>query len=99
VYEKLIRDLIPHLARAEGRELLVRAAGEAELGPLLSRKLVEEAPEVADALASGERAALLEELWGPVYRAGHLGRSPWHRPGRGPGSCPAQASHQQLFAQ
>jgi superfamily II DNA or RNA helicase/predicted house-cleaning noncanonical NTP pyrophosphatase (MazG superfamily) len=62
VYEKLVRDLIPQLARAEGRELPVRAAREAELGSLLSRKLVEEAVEVGDALASGERPALVEEL-------------------------------------
>lgn len=62
MYEKLIRDLIPELARAEGRELQVRVARDAELGRLLSRKLIEEASEVGDALATGDRAALVEEL-------------------------------------
>jgi predicted house-cleaning noncanonical NTP pyrophosphatase (MazG superfamily) len=60
--EKLIRDFIPRMAMAEGRQLALRTADSRELGPLLSRKLVEEALEVAEALATGDRAALVEEL-------------------------------------
>lgn len=62
MYDKLIRDLIPDLARAEGRELQVRVARDLELDRLFSRKLIEEAAEVGDALAAGDRTALVDEL-------------------------------------
>lgn len=62
MFEKLIRDLIPQIAQAEGRQLPVRQAGPEEHRQLLARKLLEEAVEVGDAMAAGERAAIVEEL-------------------------------------
>ncbi|MEN9315694.1 MAG: hypothetical protein RIS35_2087 [Pseudomonadota bacterium] len=60
--EKLIRDRIPAIARAEGRELPVRSAGGEELARLLGLKLVEETQEVLDALSGGSPSGLLDEL-------------------------------------
>ena len=60
--EKLIRDRIPELARADGRTLALRSAGPDEWARLLGLKLVEETQEVLGALASGSSAELLEEL-------------------------------------
>ena len=62
MFEKLIRDRVPQIAEAEGRTLPVRRAGPDEQPRLLARKLVEEAVEVGDAVAAGERGAIVEEL-------------------------------------
>lgn len=60
--EKLIRDRIPAIARAQGRELALRTADSAEMTRLLGLKLIEEAHEVLDAVANGQRSELLDEL-------------------------------------
>lgn len=60
--EKLIRDRIPELARADGRPLALRPAGPDEWTRLLGLKLVEETHEVLGALASGSPVELLDEL-------------------------------------
>lgn len=59
--EKLIRDLVPDVARKRGTELRVRAAGPDEMSALLVAKLEEEALEVGEA-ASGLPEELLAEL-------------------------------------
>ena len=60
--EKLIRDLIPAIAQAQGRTLALRRAGEEELTRLLGLKLVEETHEVLDAVSSGVAHQVLDEL-------------------------------------
>lgn len=60
--EKLIRDRIPDLARAEGRALSIRVADGEELSRLLGLKLVEETHEVLDAVAGGRASDVLDEL-------------------------------------
>jgi superfamily II DNA or RNA helicase/HKD family nuclease/predicted house-cleaning noncanonical NTP pyrophosphatase (MazG superfamily) len=62
MHEKLIRDGIPALARADGRSLDTRTAHDHELDRLLGLKLVEEAHEALDAIIDGRRIGLLEEL-------------------------------------
>jgi predicted house-cleaning noncanonical NTP pyrophosphatase (MazG superfamily) len=47
--EKLIRDKIPQIIRAQGGEPIVRVAGVGEYRELLRAKLVEEASEAATA--------------------------------------------------
>ncbi|MDX2749625.1 ParB N-terminal domain-containing protein [Streptomyces scabiei] len=58
VTEKLIRDLIPALAAADGQHLTVRTVAAQEMPGLLRRKLVEESAEAA--AADGQH--LVEEL-------------------------------------
>lgn len=60
--EKLIRDLIPALAFASGRQLETRIAGEDEWDRFLAQKILEESHEVADAIRAGSREALIDEL-------------------------------------
>lgn len=60
--EKLIRDLIPQLAAAEGRSLALRRAEPSEMARLLGLKLVEETHEVLDALRVANQDGLLDEL-------------------------------------
>ena len=60
--EKLIRDRIPALAQAEGRQLAVRTADGTEMARLLGLKLIEEAHEVLAAVDGGQRADILDEL-------------------------------------
>lgn len=60
--EKLIRDGIPALVAAEGRELLLRTADPEELVRLLGLKLVEETHEVLDAVRTGRLGEVLDEL-------------------------------------
>ncbi len=62
MHEKLIRDGIPALARADGRALETRPAHDHELDRLLGLKLVEEAQEALDAILDGRKSGLLEEL-------------------------------------
>lgn len=62
MHEKLIRDRIPELARADGRTLIMRTADDHEIDRLLGLKLVEELHEVLEALVAGGRDDLLEEI-------------------------------------
>jgi predicted house-cleaning noncanonical NTP pyrophosphatase (MazG superfamily) len=61
--EKLIRDKVPHIIRAQGGEPVLRIADAGEYRQLLRAKLVEEAGEVAtadDAHVPEELADVLE---------------------------------------
>jgi predicted house-cleaning noncanonical NTP pyrophosphatase (MazG superfamily) len=61
--EKLIRDRVPQIIRAQGDEPILRIADPGEYRELLRAKLVEEAHEVAtadDARVPGELADVLE---------------------------------------
>lgn len=60
--EKLIRDRVPALAAALGKTLVTRTALDQEWDRLLGLKLVEETHEVLDALVTGQRGAILDEL-------------------------------------
>ena len=62
MHEKLVRDGIPALAKADGRTIDTRTALDHELDRLLGLKLVEEAHELLDALVDGRRTEVLEEL-------------------------------------
>ncbi|MFO0461114.1 MAG: DEAD/DEAH box helicase family protein [Burkholderiales bacterium] len=62
MHEKLIRDGIPALARADGRTLETRPARDHEIDRLLGLKLVEEAHEALDAILARRRSGLLGEL-------------------------------------
>ncbi|HEX5594787.1 MAG TPA: nucleoside triphosphate pyrophosphohydrolase [Micromonosporaceae bacterium] len=57
--EKLVRDRIPEIIRATGRDPVVRVASDAEMDALLRAKLVEEVDEF---LASGEPEELADVL-------------------------------------
>lgn len=56
--EKLIRDKLPEIMRAQGLQVFERTLGDAEYRAELKRKLVEEAAEAASAAAD----SLIEEL-------------------------------------
>jgi predicted house-cleaning noncanonical NTP pyrophosphatase (MazG superfamily) len=74
--EKLIRDKIPQIIRAQGGEPIVRVADASEYRELLRTKLVEEADEVAtadDAHAPEELADVLEVV---LALAADLGLDP-----------------------
>jgi predicted house-cleaning noncanonical NTP pyrophosphatase (MazG superfamily) len=74
--EKLIRNKIPEIIRANGGELIVRVADAGEYRELLRAKLVEEAAEVAtadDAHAPEELADVLEAV---LALAADLGLDP-----------------------
>ena len=62
MFEKLIRDRIPELAAAEGRELTTRIARADEVDRFLALKLIEESHEVIEALSAGREEELLGEL-------------------------------------
>ena len=67
---KLIRDKVPELVRATGRELDVRTAGEEEFDLLLRRKLVEEVDEFLGSGEPEELADVLEVVHALAARAG-----------------------------
>lgn len=59
LYNKLVRDRIPEIMRAQGEEPMVRTLGEDEYRKLVRLKLLEEAGETRVAV---ERDKLLKEL-------------------------------------
>ncbi|MDB5099980.1 MAG: transposase, family, partial [Cyanobacteria bacterium RYN_339] len=59
--EKLIRDGIPDLIRANGQEPAIRQVDDAAARPFAALKLIEEAFELFEAAAKGDRAALSGE--------------------------------------
>lgn len=59
---KLVRDRIPEIIRASGREPLVEVATGAEFGQLLRAKLQEEVAEFLDSGTPEELADILEVL-------------------------------------
>lgn len=60
--EKLIRDRIPEIIRADGREPDVRQVSEDEVRPFVGLKIIEEAFEVFEAFNDGDPAKLALEL-------------------------------------
>jgi superfamily II DNA or RNA helicase/predicted house-cleaning noncanonical NTP pyrophosphatase (MazG superfamily) len=60
--EKLIRDRIPEIIRADGREPDVRQVSEDEVRPFVGLKIIEEAFEVFEAFNQGDPAKLALEL-------------------------------------
>ncbi len=62
VREKLVRDRIPEIIRASGREVDVRVAGDDEIDMLLRTKIVEEAGELLSSGDVEEIADLLEAI-------------------------------------
>ncbi|MFZ4829100.1 MAG: nucleotide pyrophosphohydrolase [Phototrophicaceae bacterium] len=61
-YNKLVRDLIPTIIQAEGRECGIEIMNETEYLQALLQKLVEEAQEVAEA-PTNKRATELADLY------------------------------------
>ncbi|MEX0934982.1 MAG: nucleoside triphosphate pyrophosphohydrolase [Candidatus Paceibacterota bacterium] len=60
VYNKLVRDLIPDIIAADGKEASVRILEEDEYKIALLSKLIEEAEEVVE--ASGDSKELTKEI-------------------------------------
>lgn len=60
--EKLIRDRIPDIIRADGREPAVRRVDDQEVLPFVGLKIIEEAFEVFEAFNNQDRAHLITEL-------------------------------------
>jgi superfamily II DNA or RNA helicase/predicted house-cleaning noncanonical NTP pyrophosphatase (MazG superfamily) len=60
--EKLIRDRIPEIIRADGREPDVRQVSEGEVRPFVGLKIIEEAFEVFEAFNDGDPSKLALEL-------------------------------------
>lgn len=60
IYNKLVRDKIPDIITANGERAKVRTLTDAEFGPALAGKLVEESKE-AEAVI-GDRAELTKEI-------------------------------------
>jgi predicted house-cleaning noncanonical NTP pyrophosphatase (MazG superfamily) len=58
VYEKLVRDRIPDIVRADGRVPVTHVAGDAEYLVALKAKVVEEAQELA---ATTDTVSVVEE--------------------------------------
>lgn len=71
--EKLVRDRIPQIIRAAGREARVRSAGDGEYRTFLGAKLYEEAGEY---IASGDAAELADVLEVVYALAAMAGVSP-----------------------
>lgn len=63
MFNKLVRDKIPEIIRADGREPVIRKLEEKEYIEALKRKVVEEATELAEA---GKREDIVKEI-GDVY--------------------------------
>lgn len=61
-YNKLVRDKIPEIILASGKELVTRISGEEEYKQLLKDKLVEEVKEFLDSDNAEELADILEVL-------------------------------------
>ena len=61
-YNKLIRDRIPGIIAAAGRQYAVEAMDETPFLSALAAKLVEEAQEAQAALLAGDRQEILKEL-------------------------------------
>ena len=59
---KLVRDNIPEIVKAEGRTIKYREIQGKELIIALATKLIEESQEVLDAVHSGDGTNLIEEL-------------------------------------
>jgi predicted house-cleaning noncanonical NTP pyrophosphatase (MazG superfamily) len=61
-YHKLIRDHIPDIIAAEGRQYAIEELDDAAYLPALAAKLVEEAQEAEAALRAGDQQEILKEL-------------------------------------
>ena len=62
IFNKLVRDGIPEIIRQSGETPEVRILDEEEYKLELAKKLVEEARELEEAIAAGDRDAAIEEL-------------------------------------
>lgn len=63
VYNKLIRDKIPEIIEAEGKNYEIRTLGEEEFGDFLREKLVEEVREYLESKNPEELADIFEVLF------------------------------------
>jgi predicted house-cleaning noncanonical NTP pyrophosphatase (MazG superfamily) len=70
-YDKLVRDLIPDIVRAEGREPKFRLAAQEEYEAKLREKLHEEVAEYLESGSSEELADILEVVHALGALAGH----------------------------
>jgi predicted house-cleaning noncanonical NTP pyrophosphatase (MazG superfamily) len=61
-YNKLVRDRIPEILKAEGKKCSVQVMPEDQFRLALARKLVEESEEAAAVALAGDRAGLIKEL-------------------------------------
>ena len=70
-YQKLVRDRIPQIIEASGRQAIVQAASRKTMSLLLEEKLKEELAEYLKSHELEELADLLEVMHGVVDHTGH----------------------------
>ena len=69
-YDKMVRDRIPEIIRAAGKEAVTDVLPEEEILPALGRKLQEEVGEYLEAENVEEMADILEVLHGIAFHRG-----------------------------
>ena len=70
-YNKLVRDLIPEVIRAKGKECEIEVAAKKEKGDLLEAKLIEEVNEYIEDKNLEELADIMEVLFGLANNLGY----------------------------
>ena len=71
-YNKLVRDLIPEVIKADGKECDIEIATEEERTKLLEAKLMEEVNEYIQDKNLEELADVMEVLFGLAHNLGYL---------------------------
>ena len=70
-YNKLVRDKIPEIIRADGKECEIRVAEGKEKYELLEKKLMEEVNEILEDKSLEELADVMEVLFGLAREIGY----------------------------
>lgn len=71
VYDKLVRDKIPAIIEADGKNCEVVIAPQEEMGELLEKKLIEEVNEYLEDKNLEELADIMEVLFGLAHNLGY----------------------------
>lgn len=71
VYNKLVRDLIPEVIEADGKECEIEIASKEEIEELLEGKLLEEVNEYIEDKNLEELADIMEVLFGLAHNLGY----------------------------
>lgn len=71
VYNKLVRDKIPEIIKADGKECEIEVAAKEEMEELLEKKLLEEVKEYMEDKNLEELADIMEVLFGIAHNLGY----------------------------
>lgn len=71
VYDKLVRDRIPEIIEADGKQCEVVRAAKSDMGELLEKKLLEEVKEYMEDKNLEELADVMEVLFGLANNLGY----------------------------